>query len=166
MISSFYFAYAKVTVRSGFLFFIFIFSFLIFFFNFCLFAKRAHRTWYFPVTVFCGSFIVIHFYNFFSDLFNIAWKKTATQSSTYKFYEAVRVIDGVWDPDLFTTFSCSHTIPNNEAVAWLEIDLHQTFTIRRIKILNRLTGEEDWTLFHLQGILKVRDKLHTLEISF
>lgn len=81
-------------------------------------------------------------------------KKTATQSSTYNDLVAERATDGTWNSGTFPRRFCAQTIPS-KAMAWLEIDLQQTYSIRRVKILYGIYGEKVLKILNQR---KVRDE--------
>lgn len=61
---------------------------------------------------------------------------TATQSSTYSYFAAVRSIDGY--PDKLGMFdgSCSHT-GSRKTVAWLRIYLDKVYNVKKVRFWYR-----------------------------
>nr|XP_022311497.1 uncharacterized protein LOC111116787 isoform X2 [Crassostrea virginica] len=59
---------------------------------------------------------------------------TATSSSTYQTYSALRTVDG----DVNQSIShCSHTHDKSQTKAWLRVDLKETFSIKSVKFWYR-----------------------------
>jgi hypothetical protein len=75
----------------------------------------------------------------FVDIFNMALYKPARQSSTYLGRVANLATDGLWYPD-FNDGSCTHAELLEER-SWWEVDLLETYSIRRVVILSRKFGK-------------------------
>ncbi|XP_060556678.1 uncharacterized protein LOC132717261 [Ruditapes philippinarum] len=82
-----------------------------------------------------GSWIPDITCTYFLNIFNMALYKPARQSSTYVGFVANLATDGLWYPD-FNDGSCMHADLLEES-SWWEVDLLETYSIRRVVILIR-----------------------------
>ncbi|XP_060074995.1 fucolectin-3-like [Ylistrum balloti] len=81
------------------------------------------------------------------NLANIAFNKSATQSSTSHYGFAERAVDGNLDPR-YSKRSCSHT--KQEDVAWWQVDFGGIYTIEQVSIQNRIQSAWDLADFVIE----------------
>ena len=91
------------------------------------------------VYLMCVIYIYLHLHIWFYLLItdNIAWNKTAMQSSTYGWnrpYPAALAVDGNTDP-VFANRHCSHT--NEDYEPWWAVDLGERYIVLEIGLTNR-----------------------------